>query len=183
MRQLEELRRFFSPISGTETILAFQGTFSQDVIVSLGEILNNELAAFSAPAAVNRAFGIFVEMAQNVLHYSIERKVTVSGGTAGVGSIIVARTPKHLVIMTSNLIAPERMPAIKRRFKEINQMEPQELRNTYQIKRRNQYHEDSFGAGLGLLDIARRSGHQLGHGFLPEGKEQLRFFFRVVVTL
>lgn len=181
MRQLEELRRFFYPVAGTETILAFQGTFSQDVIVSLGDILKNELAGFTSGAIVNRTFGIFVEMAQNVLHYSIARKHTDSGANVGVGSILVARTDQNLVVMTSNLIAPEHMPGIKRRFKEINQMEPEELKNIYQIKRRNQYHEGSFGAGLGLMDIARRSGQRLGHGFLPEGKEQLRFFFRVVV--
>jgi hypothetical protein len=179
MRQLEELKRFFTPSPDMDIILAFQGSFSQEVIVSLGDMLKNELSGIVNPGLVNKSFGIYVEMAQNIMHYSLEKK---SGPASGIGNIMVARSAKTILIVTSNLISTTQMDEINRRVKEINKMDNQELKNVYLIKRKQQLKENTLGAGLGLLDIARRSTNQLGLGFLPEGMGKVRFFFRVIVN-
>lgn len=180
MRQLEDLKRFFAPSPGLKVILAFEGAFSQQMIISLGELLKNELSHSFPDVLVNRTFGVFVEMAQNVMHYSHQK---TQNGNPGVseGSILLGRTPNNLVVFTTNLISINEMADINRRFKEINQMKPEELKNVYLIKCRQQYQKEGPGAGLGLLEIARRSASPLGIGFLPEGKGRMRFFFRVLV--
>ncbi|MFO7977507.1 MAG: SiaB family protein kinase [Bacteroidales bacterium] len=181
MRQLEDLKRYFAPTPELKVILAFDGAFSQQMIVSLGDLLRNELSQSFPDVLVNRTFGVFVEMAQNVMHYSNRQTDDVVSAGASEGSILLGRTSKNLVVFTSNLINIDEMADIQRRFKEINQMDSAELKNVYLIKCRQQYQKNSTGAGLGLLDIARRSGKPLGIGFLPEGKGRMRFFFRVLV--
>ncbi len=179
MRQLEDLKRYFAPSPELKVILAFDGVFSQQVVISLGELLRNELSQTFPDVLVNRTFGVFVEMAQNVMRYS--KPTTDDAVSGGEGSILLGRTSKNLVVFTSNLIHMDEMADLQRRLKEINQMEPQELKDVYLIKCRQQYQKNSTGAGLGLLDVARRSGKPLGMGFLPEGKGRMRFFFRVLV--
>lgn len=183
MRQLEELKRIFTPAPDMKVILAFQGSFSQEMIVSMGEVLKHELLGMTSEAVVNKTFGVFVEMAQNVMHYSCEKKPENTGKASGQGSILIAHSCNNLLLVTSNLVSTDEMDEINKRFKEINHMDRQELKNIYLIKRRQQYKGTSTGAGLGLLDIARRSSNPLGIGFLPEGKGKVRFFFRVVIPV
>jgi hypothetical protein len=61
---------------------------------------------------------------------------------------------------------------------EINRMGAPELKSSYLLKRRQKVEKSNGGAGLGLMDIARRSGQPLGIGFLTEGEGKLRFYLR-----
>lgn len=183
MRQLEELRRFFTPVPGMEVLVSFQGCFSQDLVVSLGELIREEIGRSYSPLMVNKVFGIYVEMAQNIMYYSLERKNGSPDLQPGKGNLILARLPQKLLLVTSNLVSTEGMSELTRRFKEINQMSQEEIKNIYLIKGRRLFGKDSAGAGLGLLEIARRSENPLSCGFLPEGKGKVRFFFRVLIAV
>ncbi len=183
MRHLKDFKSFFYLSEDTRVILAFNGTFTQDLIVSLGETLKNELGQLSSLSLVNRCFGIFVEMAQNVMHYSNSRSNSDSEGSGGKGSIMFCSVPEGFMVMTSNQVDVGEMENIQNRVREINKMDPEDLKNLYLVRRRQKHHENFQGAGLGMMDIARRSGRELGMGFLPDGVGKLMFFFRVIIPV
>ncbi len=178
MRHLETFRDIFSPGSFGELILAFNGDFNQDIIVSLGEAVRSEVSATSNASLAKRAFTVFVEMAQNVLHYSLERGMAGQGK----GRFLLLQASDGFHLITCNLIDPAQMDYLKRRVGEINRMGSGELKSSYLSKRRQRVPETNGGAGLGLMDIARRSGKPLGIGFLAEGEGKLRFYLRTIVS-
>ncbi len=181
MRQLEDFNAYFNPTGNTRVILVFSGTFTQNLIVSLGETLKSELSHLSTSSIVNRCFGVFVEMAQNVMHYGNQRQQLNSGMSYGKGNIMFCSTPEGYMVVASNQVQMDQMESIQTRIKEINKMDSEDLKNLYLVRRRQIHNEHFQGAGLGLMDIARRSGHELGMGFLPDGKGKLKFFLRVVI--
>lgn len=178
MRHLEVFHNIFSPGSNGQLLLAFNGDFSQDVIVSLGEVVRSEVAAGSNSVLAKRAFTVFVEMAQNVLHYSLER----GAGGKGKGRFILLRGSDGFHLLTCNIIDAARMDYLRQRVGEINRMGPSELKSSYLSKRRQLIPEANGGAGLGLMDIARRSGKPLGIGFMTEGEGKLRFYLRSIIS-
>lgn len=178
MRHLEVFRNIFSIGSNGQLLLAFNGDFSQDVIVNLGELVRNEVIVVSNAALSKRAFTVFVEMAQNVLHYSLERGVAGQGR----GRFLLVQASDGFHLLTCNLIDAAQMDHLKQRVSEINRMGPAELKSSYLSKRRQVIPESNGGAGLGLMDIARRSGKPIGIGFLTEGEGKLRFYLRTIIS-
>ncbi|MBW6497326.1 MAG: SiaB family protein kinase [Bacteroidales bacterium] len=178
MRHLETFRDIFNQGSNGQLILAFNGDFNQDTIVSLGEVVRNEVSATSNAALARRAFTVFVEMAQNILHYSLERGIAGQGR----GRFLLLQASDGFHLLTFNLISTDQMDYLKRRIGEINRMGPDELKSSYLSKRRQRVPEKKGGAGLGLMDIARRSGMPLGIGFLAEGEGKLRFYLRTIIS-
>lgn len=174
MRHLETFRDIFSLGNAGHLLFAFNGIFSQDTIVNLAEAVRNEVAALSNPSIGRRAFSVFVEMAQNVLHYSLERTDTGQGR----GRFLLMQSGESFLLLTCNIIDPAKMDYLKQRVNEINRMGTPELKSSYLLMRRQKVERSNGGAGLGLLDIARRSGHPLGIGFLTEGEGKLRFYLR-----
>lgn len=158
-------------------LLAFQGAFSQENIVLLAGTVRNEVESRGDPAAGKRAFSIFVEMAQNVLHYSQDR----GPSGKGMGRFLLFQIPEGFQMLTVNPIEPSQMDFLKQRVSEINRMGAAELKSIYLTRRRQKLTSSNGGAGLGLMDISRRSGSPLGIGFLPEGQGKLSFFLRATL--
>lgn len=177
MRHLEKLREVFSDGAAGQLLMAFNGAFTQDNIVHLASAVRNEVEDLSDPATGRRAFSIFVEMAQNVLHYSHAR---ASSGK-GKGRFLLFKTPEGFQMVTVNMIDPTQMDHLKQRIAEINRLGASELKSIYLNRRRQKITNGNGGAGLGLMDISRRSGSPLGIGFLPEGHGKLSFYLRAAL--
>ena len=177
MRHLETFREVFSPGSAGELLLAFNGAFTQENIVLLAGNVRNEVERLCNPGMGKRAFSIFIEMAQNVLHYSQDR------GPAGKGRgrFLLLQNPEGFQFLTVNLIDPSQMDYLKQRVAELNRMGADELRSIYMTRRRQKISNANGGAGLGLMDISRRSAGPLGIGFLPEGQGRLSFYLRATL--
>ncbi|MEE4176649.1 MAG: SiaB family protein kinase [Bacteroides sp.] len=178
MRHLETFREVFSQGAAGQLLLAFNGAFTQENIVNLASAVRNEVENLSDPVTGKRAFSIFVEMAQNVLHYSQTKGSTGKGA----GRFLLFQNPEGFHLLTVNLIDPSQMDYLKRRIAEINRMGTSELRSIYLTRRRQKDTNGTGGAGLGLMDISRRSGSPLGIGFLPEGQGRLSFYLRATLN-
>ena len=57
-----------------EVILSFKGEFSQEILISVGDLLKEKLSNDDARQRIaKKIFFIFVELAQNIYRYSSER--------------------------------------------------------------------------------------------------------------
>src|ERR1041385_7818340 len=98
----EELLSFHQVMNDHKIWMAFKGAISQEVLVELGTMVKNKLRFDNK---FKRVFAIFVEMTQNVLHYSSERElISTTGEMVGVGVITLAETPDSYWVSSSNLV-------------------------------------------------------------------------------
>lgn len=178
MRHLDSYRDLFSQVNQNgRLLLAFEGSFSQLNIVNLAENVRNLVCERKGQAIARKAFSIFVEMAQNIMRYSSE----LNQDREGKGQFLLFNNNDSFYFIASNLIEPFQMDFLKNKISEVNRQSPEELKASYLVRQRQKSEKLSQSAGLGLLYIARRSGHPLGHGFLPEGEGKLRFFLRAML--
>ncbi|GEM_PF-101254 len=150
--------------SENELIFAFNGVITQDLIVSLGETIKGELILYSRPQIVNRVFAVFVEMAQNVMHYSDE-KFYCQNNSYGKGLLILVKTSDGFEVITSNKVTEIQKIWLKDHIKTMNNLNTEELKEFYLKTRRTKKFTDTKGAGLGIIDIARRSEKPLSAKF------------------
>ena len=166
---------------GAESVLMFyKGAISQETLVDLGSFLRSSLCGSKE---IKNLFSIFVEMAHNILHYSAERKVIDKYGRGvGVGVFLVRESQDRYMISSGNLIDNGDLPDIRERVEEIHALDGEGLRRLYKERRKSGRHRTSKGAGLGLIEIARKSRQPLEVSF-HDYNERFTFFSLTAIVL
>ncbi|TVQ84085.1 MAG: hypothetical protein EA393_14705 [Bacteroidetes bacterium] len=167
---------FIEDIKG-KTILAFGGVVSQDAIVGLGDVLRSELHFKHSLSIVNKVFAIYIEMTQNILHYSNER-TDINGKSFGQGAVMVFECEKGYELVTVNLISEKQHRYLEKKCNLINSLSKDDLKEFYLKRRRKIAETDSKGAGLGFIDIVRRSGNPVIFDFENLGNSEYLFYLR-----
>ena len=160
--------------------LSISGPLSQDLMVEMGEILKRKLKAEGASSTViHRVFSILVELNQNIIHYSAEKVMKegnhTDGATSGCGIISVGHENGHYFLMAGNMIENHKIEGMKNRLNRLNGMEKEQLNYLYREQRKGLPDEGSKGAGLGLIEVARKVSRPLEYD-IEEIDEALSFF-------
>jgi hypothetical protein len=173
---------YYQGINKSQIILLFKGAMSQNTLVRIGDLIRLPSEEVGADTYSKRLFAIMVEMAQNILFYSQEREISpITGVNVGVGIVLVQQMPKLYQIICGNKISEEQKERLQTQCIKINGMSQEELREYYSQQRRRVLQEGSKGAGLGLIDIAKRSKNPLEFNF--SAMNDNHYFFSLVAKI
>lgn len=143
-------------------IFSFKGVITEEILADLGEIIKNHISDFKyRPLVVKRVFSIFIEVAQNILHHSAERVTLGPHGERGSGIVMVIESESDFEIVSGNLISNSSSKSIEESCKLINSLDKEGLKKAFRQKIKAPLDEGNKGAGLGLLDIARKSENRV----------------------
>ncbi len=161
--------------------IIYSGPLWSDGIEVLVGTLKKRMAFDELPLSASQAvFSVFVEQMNNMLMYSAEKQTyNVLGDKpkeAPRGVFILGVNQKDYFIQSGNAIKNEDIENIKARIDHLNVLDKQELRQYYrsQMKADNSS-PNSKGAGIGLIEIARRASSPIEYSFVPFG-DGLSFF-------
>jgi hypothetical protein len=163
-----ELLEYYKKMCERNIVLDFQGAISQDLVVGMAELLKNKSSQdFGRSIMVKKLFSIFIEMAQNIAIYSAERvQLDDRHGDVGAGIIVVTEENKNYTITSGNLVKKEAISKIIEHCQKINGMGKEELRKFYKAQIKSSRERGKKGAGVGLIDIARKSGNTIRYGVI-----------------
>ncbi len=173
-----ELREHFSR---SKIMLCFNGPVSRSLIEEIGNALKNYLQADHAqPSAAMDVFGVYVEMTQNIRHYAMGRGYDEMDSSA---TVVVARDDdKHYVVQAGNLVEKADGEALLAQVNALAKMDKVELKALYKTQLRQPRSEDVVsGAGLGLIDIARKSSVPLSASLADRTDGRAFFSLRTVI--
>lgn len=172
----KSLLDYYKSLQQSNIILLFKGAMSQNTLIRIGDLIRLPAEELGEDNSSKRLFAIMVEMAQNILYYSLEREYFPNtGANVGVGIVLVQQKTEMYEILCGNLINSEQKERLEAQCNTINSLNTENLREYYSQQRRKVVHESSKGAGLGLIDIARKSKNPLTYDFHPMNDNQ--FFF------
>lgn len=153
LRSLSSLRDFFS----TERILiCFNGPISRTLISEIGVALKEHIeSSTDSLSAAMDVFGVYIEMSQNIRHYSAAKAYSETDATA---TVLIAETSSgHYVVSAGNVVELADGQALVERVGGLGQLDKQELKSLYKQQMRQPRQEGaSTGAGLGLIEVARK---------------------------
>lgn len=156
MIDLFELRNSFAM---HEVLTCFNGPFSHGLIDEFGMAVRQHLERRAVEhSAVLDVFAVYVELAQNVTNY-IVRKGFVPGQPHHPDRAIIAILwdGERFAVAAGNVALHEDAAELERRILELNGLDKEAQRQRYKAQRRAPRDPDRLGAGLGLMDIARRT--------------------------
>ena len=138
-------------------LLCFNGPISRSLIEEIGNALKNYLQAENAqPTAAMDVFSIYIEMTQNIRHYAQSRGY---GDLESAATVIVARdAEERYLVQAGNIVEAADGEALLARVDALASMDKAQLNATYKTQlRQPRDAAATTGAGLGLIDVARKS--------------------------
>jgi Family of unknown function (DUF6272) len=170
-----------------EIIFAYSGPVTETVLSGVGEAIKQKLVIDDADTKTLRSvFAVFVEQMQNMIRYSAE-KVPI-GDTESpfneimrYGILTIGREGDGYVIHAGNLVSHSDVERLRERLSKIRSMNKEELRAVRKERLRGDPEEGSKGAGLGLMEIARRASKPIEFDFSDVDDEHAFFTLKAAV--
>lgn len=143
-------------------------------IDGIAEMLQRRLEVDGLPQSASRAvFSVFVEQMNNMLMYSTDKEpVEQENGEKGEiskGIFVLGMKDKTYFVYTGNLLKDSSAEILKKRIDYLNTLDKKQLRKYYkECMQSEDDNPESKGAGLGLIEIARRASSKILYEFQPK---------------
>jgi len=185
--QLLDLR---SKLHNHGVIFAYSGYVTEPVLSGVGEALKQKLTIDDADTKTLRSvFAIFVEQMQNIIRYSAESvgqelpAPTEEGALMEMryGILTIGREEDDYVVCAGNLVRKEDVGRLKERLERIRNMSKEDLKVLYKEQLRADPEQGSKGAGLGLMEIARRASMPIEFDFADIDGDHVFFALKATI--
>jgi len=168
-------------------IFTYSGYLTEAVLVGVGDAVKQKLTLDDADTTTVRSvFAVFVEQMQNMIRYSAELATAESGDAQGAselrhGILTIGREGDDYFVQAGNLIEMSDMAQLRTRLEEVRGLDKQKLKALYKEKLRSEPDKRSKGAGVGLVEIARRSSRAIEFEFAPVDERFCFFSLRAII--
>lgn len=165
---LSEVYNFYQKMEDENIILSFKGEFTSDLLTSILHIMEAKMHSLGiTPRRKKRVFNVLVECFQNLYHH-IEEHTESEGEIVFQKSalIMVMSDGDKITVRTGNYIRNEGIDDLEKRIEMINSLSDEQLRELYQKRLSDSELSIKGTAGLGLIDIARKSKSKLDYEFI-----------------
>lgn len=172
---LEFVYQFYKEMKSHEITLVYEGEITHQITKAFTSLTESNMAKEEESNSVQRkVFHVMVECLQNISKHADE--VTVNDYLfSGRGIFMVSKRETEYAVTTGNAIDNDRIEGIRNMLDTINGLNKEELNEMYKKQIREGRLSDKGGAGLGFIDIKRKTGNRLEYHFLPVG-ENISFF-------
>lgn len=165
-------------------ILSFKGIVTAELLTSVLHIIEAKMDSMHEPPRIRKkVFNVLVECLQNLYHHVEGANLPISKNAIERNSVLVLIVKKNdsFLIKTGNYIDNKRAVELALRLDMINTMDKEGLRQYYQSTLDNSLVSSKGTAGLGMIDIARKSGNKLEFDFLKINEETKFFCLNVKI--
>jgi len=187
-----DLSQYNEAVEKLNIKVIYNGPMWEDGVKGLAEMVKTHLLHDQVTGNVSKAiFSVFIEQVTNILMHSAEKEqytqppdnelIAVSIGTVIMGN----KTDKRetFFVQTKNAINNKSIDFIKERIDHLNSLDKDGLRQFYkEAIRSDDVNPESSGAGLGLIEIARRATAPMGYSFEPISEGISYFTLYVEIT-
>lgn len=172
-----ELTNYYNISLPKEVFVSFKGKGSQN---AFAEVLEQADEALHEQKMRNKTrkklYHIVVEALQNMHHHAEQTHHPESA------LFILGHDEDFYWIITGNYVLRNDVERLKRHLAQVNTKTPDELKRLYRERLSCGDVSEKGGAGLGIIDIARRSGEALTYEFAPPQEDYVFFYLKIKVS-
>jgi hypothetical protein len=162
-----DLENLVSDLDIRGAVLYFKGNVDSEVINKALDLVEGKLfATRENPRVRKKVYNVLVESLQNMYHHAdlIPRGYHASRPDK-FGLVVMEKLNRGYRVTTCNFVAALRVRELEEKLTRINRSTAEEIKELYKdILNHQEITEKGLG-GLGLLDIARKTGHRLDFRF------------------
>ena len=142
-------------------MFVYRGVVTRDNSIPLLMLLEKEMESSEFGFVGRKRLFMFVlESLQNVSRHSDQSHL------ANMSLVVYSKLNKGYTVTTGNVISSSNIDDLKRRLDEINNLETEEIRGVYRHMLSNAEFSSKGGAGMGLIEMAKKTGNKLDYDFI-----------------
>ena len=177
---IKSISNIYDEMIGTGFSLVYLGEFNHEITRMFTTMTESNMERNSEERSVQRkVFHVMVETLQNMNKHSDELSKTSQTGS---GLFIIGKKNDTYYVITSNKVAAEHREFLEETLIKVNNATKEELKEMYKKQMKEGVLTEKGGAGLGLIDIARKTEEKLNFQFIPFDDKYYFFILKVEVS-
>ena len=159
---MELTRRIRDKMMKEHLMFVYRGVVTNDNSGPLLMLLEKEMETSEFGFVGRKRLFMFVlESLQNVSRHSYPVE------HADMSLVVYSKAGDGYTVTTGNVIPLSKIHDLKVKLDEINSLETNEIRNFYRQMLSSSEFSNKGGAGLGLIEMAKKTGNKLDYDFVP----------------
>jgi len=161
-------------------ILVYEGEFTQEITKSVLAMAERNMDSMGEESSIKRkVFNVMVECLQNIVKHADDyNPLNAKNNTA---IFMIGKHENEYIVTSGNPVKHETVEVLRERLEHINSLDKDGLKKLYKDIIKNADLSEKGGAGLGFVDMARKSGQPLQYDF--EKMNDTYSFFSLKTTI
>ena len=158
---MEFVYDLYSTMRDKKIILVYEGEFTQEITKSVLAMTERNLDSMGEESGIKKkVFKVVVECLQNIVKHADENIADYSDAV-----FMIGKSDDDYAIISGNYVELSDVKELEGKIKQINDLDADGLKALYKEVIRGGSLSDKGGAGLGFIDMARKSGNKLEYSF------------------
>lgn len=150
-----------------DVLFAFKGDITSELITNVLEIIESKLDDMPEKSKTRKkVYNTVVECLQNMYHHGTKDATMSDKEAKKFGIFAITKLNGIYKISAGNFVFKERVRYLIDRIEQLNTMTKDELKALYRLMLNNQEFSIKGGGGLGMIDVARKTGSKLNYNFI-----------------
>jgi len=173
-----DVENYFSRFLNGNIIVYYKGNIDPDIINKVLDTVEEKLVRENEQSKLRKkVYNVLVESLQNLYHHVDRVPEDFDNRTyEKYGILAINKVKGGYKIVTGNFICSENVEKLEEKIKRINRSSHEEITELYKFILNHQRISSKGGGGLGLVDIARKTGNKLEYTF-KEYNDKCSFFY------
>lgn len=178
-----QVEDYFRSNSAGSNIVYYKGNIDPDKVNEVLDTVEEKMIKANEPSKLRkRVYNVLVESLQNLYHHVDKVPEDFEDQESErFGILSINKVDNGYKILTGNFILNVNVPKLEERIKKINQSSHEEISELYKFILNHQRISSKGGGGLGLVDIARKTGSKLNYLFREYNDKYTFFYLNILV--
>lgn len=161
-----DINNWYKTVTSDDVIYLFKGEVTDQLIAQSLDVIERQLEDTPLPIR-KKIYNVLVECLQNLYHHASAVPFKKDDDFCGrIGVCLLSKRDEHYHVVTGNFVVPKQQAFLKGHLDKINSLDKEGQKEMYKEILDNQTFSEKGGGGLGMIDIARKSGSRLNYSFI-----------------
>jgi len=178
-----EIENYFTDLGKNNIILFYKGNVDSDVINHVLDTVEEKMVEVNEQSKLRKkVYNVLVESLQNLYHHVDKVPEDFEDQSSEkFGMLVVQKVVNGYKIITGNFVQADNIEKLEEKIKRINRSSQEEIKELYKFILNHQRISAKGGGGLGLVDIARKTGNKLDYAFKEYNDKYSFFYLNILV--
>ncbi len=179
---LDYIYKKHEELKNNEINLIYDGLITHMITKAFAALTEQRMEKEEESDPVQRkVFHVMIECLQNISKHA-EESLQGTPSSLKKGIIMVSKGVDRYSVVTGNAIENANVAELEETLKNLNTLDKDGLTKLYKTQLKNNVLSDKGGAGLGFIDIARKTGEKLDFEFVPMN-DKYSYFILITTVL
>ncbi|MEM9023771.1 MAG: SiaB family protein kinase [Bacteroidota bacterium] len=158
--------KFHQTMVNQQLVLIYEGEVNQAVTKTFSAMAKSPMNDDDDSRTVKKVYHVMVECLQNIFKHADDPETGLPQ-QPGNGIFMISKNEGKYMVTTGNVVARDKVEGLAKLLDMYNEMTPEEIKDTYRKAIRGNSLSDKAGAGLGFIDIIKKTGNKMHYDFRP----------------